>query len=125
MQGSLTLPEAVIVHSLYGRTLKKARALEYLNIGKGEAQCCALAFSLGLAFIVCDDRKFLRQRFFSNDNDLKNINVVGFSYFLHLFYKEKLIADVWSHFDIVIEKCNWKRSEVQIANYTFLKELGY
>lgn len=125
MQGSSTLLKVVTVQTLQGRTLKKAHALEYFNIGKGEAQCCALAFSLGLGFIVCDDRKFLRQRFFSNDTDLKNIKVPGFSYFLHLFHKEKLVSDVWILFDSIIEKCNWKRSEVQIANYTFLKELGY
>ena len=69
LQGSLTLPKGVIICQLHGRTLKKVRALEYLNIGKGEAECCALAFSLRLSFIVCDDRKFLRQLFFSNDND--------------------------------------------------------
>ena len=33
------------VQELKGRTLKYSKSLEHLNIGKGEAQCCALANS--------------------------------------------------------------------------------
>ncbi len=113
------------VQELSGRTLKKARELEFLNISKGEAQCCALAAKLKTGFIVCDDQKFIRQRFFSDDRRLKEIKVLGFAFFLHQFYKKKLINDVWSRFNKIIELNNWKRSEVQAANYTFLKKLGH
>ena len=115
----------VTVQTLNGRTLKKARSLEYFNIGQGEAQCCALAFFLNHNFIICDDRKFIRQRLFSNNHDLKKIQVLGFAFFLHVFYREKLITEVWKYFDTIISTCNWERSEVQIANFTLLKELVY
>lgn len=117
--------EAVAMQELKAKSLKKSRMLENTGIGSGEAQCCALANKLKLEFIVCDDRKFLRQRFFSNDKGLKEIKVLGFSYFLHIFYRKKLIDNVWGCFNRIIETNNWKRSEVQIANYTFLKDLGY
>ena len=113
------------LHELKGRTLKKSRTLEQLNIGKGEAQCCALANKLKLGFIICDDIKFIRQRFFSVDQKLKNIKIVGFAFFLHIFYKKKLIDDVWPCFNKIIKSSNWERSEVLAANYTFLKEMGY
>ena len=119
------LLKLVTVQFLHGRTLKKAESLEYLKIGHGEAQCCALAFHLGLDFIICNDRKFIRQRFFSNDNNLKQISVLGFAFFLHVFYKEKLIDNVWNYFHTIIKLCNWERSEVQLANYDFLKQLGH
>lgn len=122
---SKELLNVVNVQSLNGRTLKKARTLEKLGIGTGEAQCCALALHLNIDFIICDDRKFIRQRFFSNDNDLKQIDVLGFAFFLHIFYKEKLISDIWSYFYTIIKLCNWERSDVQLGNYDFLKELGY
>lgn len=115
----------VKVQELTGRTLKKAKELEFLNIDKGEARCCALALKLNLNSIICDDQKFIRQRFFSNDKRLKKIRVLGFAFFLHEFYKKKLIKDVWSYFYKIIKSNNWERSEIQIANYTFLKELGY
>ncbi|MEK6834972.1 MAG: hypothetical protein AABX61_01780 [Nanoarchaeota archaeon] len=110
---------------LKGRTLKISKQLEKLNLDKGESQCCALAFKLKLKFIICDDRRFIRQIFFSNNNKLKKIKILGFSFFLHEFYKNKLIDDVWKHFNEIIKVNNWERSEVQVANYTFLKELGY
>ncbi len=119
------LLDVVTVQSLTGRTLKKARTLEKLGIGTGEAQCCALALHLNVSFIISDDRKFIRQRFFSNDNDLKQISVLGFSFFLHIFYKEKLIDDIWNYFHTIIKICNWERSDVQLGNYDFLKEKGY
>jgi len=117
--------ENVKIEELRGRTLKLSKSLEHLNIGKGEAQCCALANKLKLKFIICDDRKFIRQRYFSNNKSLQSIKVLGFSYFLDIFYKRNLIKDVWKHFDKVIDLNNWERSEVFTSNYTFLKELGY
>ena len=113
------------VYELRGRTLKLSKSLEHLNIGRGEAQCCALANKLKLNFVICDDRKFIRQKFFSNNKDIQNIKVLGFSFFLHIFHKKKLIKDVWKYFDKIIELNNWERSEVLAANYTFLKEMGY
>lgn len=113
----------VEIQELRGKTLKNSRTLERLNIGKGEAQCCALANKLKLGFIICDDRKFIRQKFFLNSK-LKDIKILGFSFFLHAFYKEKLIDDVWQHFERIIKLNNWERSEVLVANYTFLKESG-
>ena len=117
--------KVVQVQELKGRTLKKSKSLEQLNMGKGEAQCCALANKLKLNFIICDDRKFIMQKFFSHDSNLKNIKILGFSFFLHIFYKKKLISDLWKHFDRIVRLNNWERSEVLVANYTFLKELGY
>ena len=114
----------VKVEELKGRTLRKGKSLEHLNIGKGEAQCYVLAQRLKLKFIICDDRKFIRQRFFS-DSKLQNIKILGFSFFLHIFYKKRLISNIWKHFDRIIKLNNWERSEVLIANYTFLRELGY
>lgn len=119
------LLDIVTVQFLNGRTVKKAKTLEKLGIGAGEAQCCALARYLGADFIICDDRKFIRQRFFSNDTDLKQIAIVGFAFFLHLFHNEKLIDDIWNHFETIIKRCHWERSEVQDANFTFLKGNGY
>ena len=113
------------VQELKGRTLKYSKSLEHLNIGKGEAQCCALANKLKLKFIICDDIKFVRQRFFLNNKRIQNIKVLGFSFFLHLFYKKRLIKNVWEYFDEIIKLNNWERSEVLVANYTFLKEMGY
>ncbi len=115
----------VKVMQLKGRTLKNSKSLERLNIGKGEAQCCALAAKLKLKFIICDDRKFIRQRFFLENKNLQNVKVLGFSFLLHLFYRKKLISDVWVHFNKIIKLNNWERSEIQVANYTFLRELGY
>ena len=124
--------------------MKLSKSLEYLNISKGEAQCCALANKLKLGFIICDDGKFIRQKFFSDNKQLQNIKVLGFSFFLHIFYmsvnrkaisehaqkslifdKKGLIKNVWEYFDKIIELNNWERSEVLVANYTFLKEMGY
>ena len=113
------------VQELKGRTLKLSKNLEHLGIGKGEAQCCALAIKLKLEFIICDDRKFIRQKFFLYNKKVQNIKVLGFSFFLHLFYKKKLIKNVWEYFDKIIKSNNWERSKVLVANYTFLKDMGY
>ena len=78
-----------------GRTLKLSKTLEYLGIGKGEAECCALAAKLKLDFVICDDRKFIRQKFFSYNKTMQNMGVLGFSFFLHIFYKKRLIRSVW------------------------------
>lgn len=123
-----TKPEIFIVVKVYEltkRTLKKSRDFEKKGIGKGEAQCCALALRLGSNFIVCDDQKFIRQRFFIRDEDLQKIKIFGFAFFLHLFHQQGIINDVWSYYTDIISLCNWERSEVQVANYTFLKEMGY
>jgi len=115
----------LIIQELKGRTLKLSRSLEHLGIGKGESQCCALANKLKLKFIICDDRKFIRQRFFLYNKNIRNIKVLGFSFFLHMFYKKRLIKDVWQQLDNIIKLNHWERSEVLIANYTLLKEMGY
>lgn len=116
---------AVKAVPLKGRTIKKSHALENLGIGRGEADCCALAAKLKLDFIVCDDRKFVRQRFFSSDKTLKAVKVVGFSFLLHVLFRERGISDVWPFFEKIIGSNNWRRSEVEAANYAFLKEMGY
>ena len=112
------------IYELKGRTLKYSKNLQHLNIDKGESQCCALANKLKIKFIICDDRKFIRQKFFL-DKKLQNIKVLGFSFFLHIFYKNGLIKDIWEYFDKIIMLNNWERSEILIANYTFLKEMGH
>lgn len=113
------------VQELKGRTLKLSKSLEHLNIGRGEAECCALSHKLKLNFIICDDRKFIRQKFLLNNKQLQKIKILGFSFFLYTFNKKGLIKNVWEYFDKIIKMNNWERSEVLIANYTFLKEMGY
>lgn len=113
------------IQELRGRTLRLSKSLEHLGIDKGEAQCCALANKLKLKFIICDDRKFIRQRFLLNNKQLQNIKVLGFSFFLHIFYKKRLIKNIWEYSNKIIKLNNWERSEVLVANYTFLKEMGY
>lgn len=117
------LLKKVKIEELRGRSLKKKRSLESLGIGKGEAQCCVLASKLKLNFIICDDRKFLRQRFLNKN--LEKIKIKGFAFFLDIFYKKKLINDIWEYFDKIIKLNNWERSDVHAANYVFLKEKGY
>ncbi len=119
-----SLLEAVEVVQLRGRGVKKSRALENLGIGRGEADCCVLAARLKLGSIVCDDRKFVRQRFFANDKTLRATTIFGFSFLLHLLYKRKAVNDVWPFFERIISSNNWRRSEVEAVNYTFLKEMG-
>ena len=116
---------AVTVVQINGRSVKKSRLLENTGIGRGEADCCALSLRLKLRLIICDDRKFLRQRFFCADKKLKSIAVFGFSFLLDLLFKEKIITDVWPMFEKIIDANNWRRSETEAANYTFLKERGY
>ncbi|MEK6837966.1 MAG: hypothetical protein AABX69_04915 [Nanoarchaeota archaeon] len=118
----LSIVEAV---QLKGRTIKKSRTLENLGIGKGEADCCVLATRLKLGLIICDDRKFLRQRFLSHDKTLSAITIFGFSFLLHLLYKRKAVNDVWPLFEKIISANHWRRSEVEAANYAFLKKMGY
>ncbi|MEK6884866.1 MAG: hypothetical protein AABY22_34865, partial [Nanoarchaeota archaeon] len=74
---------------------------------------------------VCDDRKLLRQIFFSQNKYFKNIKLIGFSFFLHEFFKKGLINDIWKFFNLIVEKNNWARSEVYVANFIFLKDMGY
>ncbi len=123
--GGRELLRLVKVIPLRGRSVKKAASLKHLGIGAGEADCCTLANKLKIPFVVCDDRKFIRQRFFSSDKTLKNITVIGFAFLLHKLFKNKSIKNVWQHFDRIINSNNWARSEVQASNYTFLKESGY
>lgn len=122
---TVSLLRTVEVLQLRGRSIKKSRALESLGISKAEADCCVLATRLKLGFIVCDDRKFLRQRFLSTDKTLKAVEVFGFSFLLHLLYKHKIISEVWPVFEKILDLNNWRRSEVEAANYAFLKESGY
>lgn len=114
----------VKVVPLNGRSLRLSRSMAAFGVGNGEAECCALAARLKLGFIVCDDRKFIRQRFFSSDEKLKSVKIFGFSFLLYLLHKQKLIDAVWSYFDKIILANNWHRSEVQVSNYSFLKEMG-
>lgn len=123
--GNILHCKNIQVEELKGKSLKLSRSLENIGIGKGEAECIALAHKFGLKFIICDDRKLIRQIFFSQNRIVREIKILGFSFFLHLFYQKNLIKDVWDYFSLIIEKNNWKRSEVQVANYTFLKEMGY
>ncbi|PTD94062.1 hypothetical protein C9439_04460, partial [archaeon SCG-AAA382B04] len=59
-------------------------------------------------------------------NKLKNIKILGFSYLIHLLEKGNYLKkDIWDVFYEIIRKNNWKRSEVYVANYTFLKEMNY
>jgi predicted nucleic acid-binding protein len=114
----------VRVIGLRAKTLYKCRELQNLGIGKGEAACCALALRLALGFILCDDAKFIRQKFFSQNRTLQALAVFGFSYILYHLHKQGLVGDVWPHFTRIIRSNNWERSEVQTANYTFLREMG-
>ena len=120
-----TLPGYLHPQALRGKTLKRGKNLELLGIGTGEAQCCALAASLKLTFIVCDDQKFLRQKIFSNDRQIKEMILFGFSFFLHEFYKSKLVEGVWISFDRILKVNNWEHRYVEAANYAFLKEMGH
>lgn len=111
---------------LRGRSLRKVEELmEVAGIGRGEAECLVLAKREGLDFVVSDDRKLIRQRFLLRDKYLRDIKILGFSFLLHLFERSSLIKDVWSAFDDLIAANDWERSEVYVANYTFLKEMGY
>ena len=85
----------------------------------------ALANNLGSNFIICDDKKLIRQIFFLNIKSLRNIKLLGFAFLPHSFYNKGLIDNIWTHFNNIIELCHWERSEVYVANYTFLKEQGY
>ena len=113
------------VKELVGKTKNEARKFQKLNIGSGEAECCALALSLRLNFIICDDNKFINKMFYLNNPKLFNLKILGFSFFLHEFFKNKIIDNIWVNFDKIIKLNNWERSEIQVANYTFLKEMGY
>lgn len=116
------------VKELKGRSLKKVEELvRNVKIGRGEAECLALAKREGLNFLVSDDRKLIRQKSLSREKYLRDIKILGFSFFLHLFEKKDLIksGDLWDLFDQIIEANNWERSEVYVTNYTFLSELGY
>lgn len=125
--GNKSLLSLVSVVPLKGRSLKKAVSFKSFGVGKGEAECCVLATRLKLDFIVCDDRKFIRQRFLSSNRDLKNVKVIGFSFLLYLLHKSRKITDtdIRTLFEKVIASNNWKRSEVQVSNRRFLHEMGF
>ncbi len=111
---------------LKGNSIKKSKELVLQGFGRGEAECVVLALCLGTDFIVCDDRKFIRRKYFLEPS-LEKIDVMGFSFLLHILVKNKEIpeADIWGIFDDIIEKNNWKRSEIEVSNYVFLREMGY
>jgi predicted nucleic acid-binding protein len=115
----------VTVIVLKAKTLNKQRELQNLGIGKGGAACCALALRLALRFILCDDAKFIRQKHLSQNRSLRSVAVLGFSYILYRLHKQDLVGDVWPHFTRIIASNNWERSEVQAANYSFLKGMGF
>ena len=123
--GKSLVLDAIQIVPLKGRSIKKTGLLENLGIGNGEADCCVLAARLKLGFIVCDDRKFVRQRFLSSEKSLKSVKVFGFSFLLHLLLKKHLINDVWPFFEKIIVANNWRRSNVEAANVTFLLDMGY
>lgn len=115
----------VKIENLRGKSIKKAKSLISKGFGQGEAECLVLAEKLKLNFVICDDRKLLRQKFMMEDKILDKIDIAGFSFILHLLYKKKQIKDIWGVFNKIVEKNNWKRSEVEAANFVFLKKLGY
>ena len=115
----------IMVENLKGRSIKKVNSLISRGFGRGEAECLVLADKLRTGFIVCDDRKLLRQKYLLEDKILENTDITGFSFILHILFKKKQISDIWKVFNTVIEKNNWKRGEVEVANFTFLKEMGY
>ena len=117
--------KAIRIENLKGRSIKKANSLVGKGFGRGEAECLVLADKLKTGFIVCDDRKLLRQKYLLEDKILEKIEIVGFSFILHMFFRKKQINGIWEVFNDVIEKSNWKRSEVEAANFAFLKEMGY
>ena len=123
--GKSLVLNAIQVVPLRGRSIKKTGLLENLGIGKGEADCCVLAARLKLGFIVCDDRKFVRQRFLSSEKSLKSVKVFGFSFLLHLLLEKHVITDVWPFFEKIIVANNWRRSDVEAANVAFLLGMGY
>lgn len=122
--GDIEKYKNIQIDKIKGRTLKKSISLRRL-INEGEADCIVLARKYKLNFIVCDDRKLLRQIFFSQNRAFKNIKIIGFSFFLHEFFKNSLINDIWKFFNLIVEKSNWARSEVYVANFTFLRDMGY
>lgn len=111
--------------ALKGKTLKISRSLERLGFGKGESQCIALARKYNLRLIICDDLKVMRKLYFLNNKDLRALKILGFSFLLHQFFKKKLIKEIWNSFEMIILKNKWERSEVQVSNNIFLRELGY
>lgn len=117
--------EKIKIENLRGKSIKKAKSLINKGLGKGEAECLVLAERLKSKFIVCDDRKLLRQKYLLEDKILERLDIVGFSFILDLLFKAGKIKYVWKTFDNIIEKNNWKRSEVETANFVFLKEMGY
>ncbi|MBI2523445.1 hypothetical protein HYW19_03575 [Candidatus Woesearchaeota archaeon] len=117
--------KAIRIENLKGRSIKKAKSLVSKGFGRGEAECLVLAQKLRTGYIVCDDRKLLRQKYMLEDKILKDIEIVGFSFIVHILFKKKQVNDIWKTFDGIIEKNNWKRSEVEAANFVFLKEMGY
>lgn len=119
-------PEWAQVEELKGASLSKAEEIvETAGIGRGEAECMVLAKREGLDCVVTDDRRLIRQRILLRDGYLQSITILGFSYMLHLLHEADALNDVWEPFREIIEECGWERSEVYVANYTFLKEMGY
>ena len=119
------IPGHIRIENLKGRSIKKVKSLISKGFGWGEAECLVLAEKLKINFIICDDRKLLRQKYMLEDKILKDIEIVGFSFIIHILFKKKQISDVWKAFDDIIEKNNWQRSEVEAANFVFLKEMRY
>ena len=58
------------------------------------------------------------------DKILEKIDIAGFSLILHLLFKKKQIKDIWKVFNEIIDKNNWKRSDVEAANFVFLRKMG-
>ena len=117
--------ENVKIESLRGRSAKKANSIAITGFGKGEAECLVLANKLKTGFIICDDRKLLRQKYLLEDKILEEIEIAGFSFILHLLLKKGQLNGIWDVFNAIVEKNNWKGSEVEAANFVFLKEIGY
>ena len=117
--------KTIRIRNLKGRSIKKANSLVGKGFGRGEAECLVLADKLKTGFIVCDDRKLLRQKYLMEDKILEKKEIAGFSFILHILFKKKQINGIWEVFNDVIKKSNWKRSEVEAANFAFLKEMGY
>lgn len=113
------------VEFLRGKSVSKVEELVEMGLDRREAECLVLAKREGMDYVVSDDRKLIRQRKVSGDEYLRSVTVLGFSFPLHLLREEGEVEDVWSRFREIVEENGWTRSEVYVANYTFLKEMGY
>ncbi|CEG12552.1 hypothetical protein MSIBF_A2450007 [groundwater metagenome] len=97
------------------------------NLDLADVSGLILAKKLNTLFLI-DDIKFFRQKFTIKDSVLDYDNYLPFSFILLTLFKLKLIDDNTMRmlFCEIINKNNWKRSEVEkAANELIHIELGY